>query len=135
MALVPVGIRAIRARSALGVGADVDPGFLSLLLGDRCRRAGQRVTTTGRLRERHHLSDRICADECRREPVETEGDATVWRRAVAERLEQEAELALRLLARQPDHVEDALLHLTTVDTDRAATELHAVADDIVGAGQ
>src|SRR4051794_4466322 len=87
------------------VRPDVDAGFLALVGVDRRGRAGQRVATTGRLREGHHLADRVGAGECRGQPVEAEGDATVRRRAVTERLEQEPELALRLVTGQPDDVE------------------------------
>src|SRR3954449_2124858 len=109
-------------------GADVDPGFLALLLGDGRRCTGQRVAAAGRLRECHHLADRIGADKRCSEPVETERDAAMRWRSVAERLEQEAELALRLFPRQSDHIEHALLHLAPVDTNRPATQLHPVSD-------
>ena len=53
------------------------------------------------------------------------------RRPVGERLEQEAELAAGLLVGQPDHVENPLLHLGFVDTERAASDLRAVEHDVV----
>ena len=43
------------------------------------------------------------------EPVDAEGEAGVWRCAVAERVEQEAELALRLALGDAEQVEDATL--------------------------
>ena len=46
-------------------------------------------------------------------PVPAEGDAAVRRRAVLERVEQEAELGPGLLGGQADHVEDRLLHRRT----------------------
>ena len=51
--------------------------------------------------------------------------------AVLEGAEQEAELHLRLLRAQPDQIEDLLLHVRSVDTDGAATDLAAVADEVV----
>src|SRR5690606_5052131 len=51
--------------------------------------------------------------------------------AELEGLEEEAELLLRVLLRDPHDAEDALLHLTGVDADRAAADLVAVADDVV----
>ena len=48
-----------------------------------------------------------------------------------ERVEQEAELLLRLLGADAHDLEDALLHVAAVDTDRAAADLVAVADDVV----
>ena len=60
------------------------------------------------------------------------GDAAVRRRAVAQRLEQEAEARLGLLGVDAERGEDLLLHVGVVDTDRAAAELLAVPDDVVG---
>src|SRR3954464_8438989 len=112
-------------------GAEVDARLFALLLRNGRRCTGQRVAAAGRLRECHHLADRVRTDECRSEAVETERDAAMRWRSVAERLEQEAELALRLFPRQSDHIEDALLHLAPVDTNRSAAQLHPVADDVV----
>src|ERR1700761_3538930 len=67
--------------------------------------------------------------------VPAEGDAAVRRRAVLERVEQEAELGAGLFLAQPDYVEDLLLHGLLVYTDRAAADLVAVADHVVGVGQ
>ena len=69
------------------------------------------------------------------DPVQPDRDAAVRRGAVLERVEQEAELLLRLRLVDAHHREDALLHVLAVDTDRPAAELAAVADDVVGPGQ
>ena len=74
-------------------------------------------------------------DEQRADAVPAERDAAVRRRAVAERVEQEAELLLRLVLGQAHHREHPLLHVAAVDTDRPAADLVAVADDVVGVGQ
>ena len=60
-------------------------------------------------------------------------DAAVRRRAVAQRVEQEAEARLRLLLGDAEHVEDLLLDLGAVDTDRPAADLHAVEHHVVAA--
>ena len=65
------------------------------------------------------------------DPVQAERDAAVRRRAVPERVEQEAELALGLLLGEPDRVEDPLLHVAAVDTDRSAADLAAVEHHVV----
>ena len=44
-------------------------------------------------------------------------------------------LSSRLLLGDAEQVEDPLLHVGAVDTDRAAADLVAVADDVVGVGQ
>ncbi len=51
--------------------------------------------------------------------------------AEGEGLEEEAELLLRLLLRDPHHLEDPLLDVAAVDSDRSAADLVAVADDVV----
>src|SRR4051795_29841 len=57
----------------------------------------------------------------------------VRRRAVLERVEQEAEAPVGLLLAQPDDLEDLALDLGRVDADRAAAELPAVDDEVVAA--
>ena len=52
-----------------------------------------------------------------------------------ERVEEEAELLLRLLLGEAQIVEHPLLDVAAVDTDRPATDLVAVADDVVGVRQ
>ena len=71
--------------------------------------------------------------EDRHDPVDPERDATVRRRAVLERVEQEAEAPLRLLRADAERVEDLLLDLGGVDTDRAAADLDAVEHYVVAA--
>src|SRR5690606_38895063 len=55
--------------------------------------------------------------------------------AVAERLEQEAELLLDLRLGQPEDLEHAGLDVGAVDPDRAAADLVAVEDEVVGLGE
>src|SRR5687767_15868628 len=57
------------------------------------------------------------------------------RGAVVEGIQQEPKSLLRLLLRQPHHREDALLDVSPMDTDRAASDFVAVADDVVGPGE
>ena len=96
---------------------------------------GQRVEAAAGLRERDDLADRVGAGQQRDDPVPAERDAAVRRGAVLERVEQEAELLLRLVLAEAHHREDPLLDVVAVDTDRAAADLVAVADDVVGPGQ
>ena len=67
--------------------------------------------------------------------VPAERDAAVRRGAERERVEQEAELLLRLLLVEAHDREDPFLDVAAVDTDRAAADLVAVADDVVGVGE
>ena len=109
--------------------------ILALGGGDRRRGTGQRVETTAALRERDDLAQRVRPGQQHADPVPAEGDAAVRRRAVLERLQQEAELVPGLLLGDAEHLEHPLLHVRAVNTDGAATDLVAVADDVVGPGQ
>src|SRR4051812_35457288 len=84
----------------LAFGADVDAGLLALLLGDRRGCAGERVIAGRGLREGDDVADGVPAGQEHDDPVPPERDPAVWRRAVLERLQQEAELLLGLLPAQ-----------------------------------
>src|SRR5690606_31165916 len=100
---------------------------LCTLLGrDGGRSIGQRVVAAARLREGDDVADRAVAAQEHDDAVPAEGDAAVRRSAVLECVEEEAELLLRLLRADAHDVEHALLHVTAVDTDRAAADLVAV---------
>src|SRR5262249_27813919 len=118
-----------------GCGGGVDAGFAALGGGDGGGGAREGVETGGRLGEGDHVADAGRAGQQHDHPVPAEGDAAVRRRAVLERVEQEAELGAGLLGGQADHVEHRLLYRGGVDTDRAATDLVAVAHDVVRVGQ
>ena len=100
---------------------------------DGRRRARERVGAAGGLREGDRVADRVAAGQQRDDPVDAERDAAVRRRAVGERLQQEAEALLRLLGFDAERLEDLLLDVGPVDSDRAATQLPAVEDDVIGA--
>src|SRR5665213_623280 len=112
----------------------VDAGFFALLRCDGRGRAGERVATRRGLRKRDHFTDRLGAGEHGEHAIPAERDAAVRWRPEGEGLEQKAELRLRLFFGQPDHVEDPLLHLTAMNTNRAAADLAAVQHDVVGVG-
>ena len=86
-----------------------------LALVDRRRRLRQQILRALRLRERDHVANGLGAGQQRAHPVQAERDPAVRRRAVAERLEQEAELRPRLVGAEPENVEDPLLRLRPVD--------------------
>lgn len=86
------------------------------------------------LREGDVVADRVRAAEERAEPVETEGQTSVRGRTELEGVHQEAELLLRPLGREAQALEDLRLQFGVVDTDRAAADLRAVADEVVGVG-
>ena len=96
------------------------------------RRVDEQVLAALRLRERDHVADRFGAAHQRRDAVEAERDAAVRRRAVGERVEQEAELAPLVLRADAERLEHLRLDLGAVDPHRAAADLPAVQHDVVG---
>ena len=96
--------------------------------------AGHRVASGLRLREGDHLADVTLAEEDGQHAVDAGADAGVRRRTVLERLQHVPELALCLLRANAEQAEHLLLHLAAVDTDAAAEQLPAVADEVVGVG-
>ena len=71
--------------------------------------------------------------EHRHEPVEADREAGVWRRAVPEGAEQEAEARRSASSsRDPEDLEDPLLDVGPMDTDAPRAELPAVEDQVVG---
>src|SRR4051812_22641761 len=83
------------------------------------------------LRERDYLANRGLAAEDRDHTVEPEGDAPVRRRAVFERLQEEAEPRPRLLLRNAEPAKDPRLQRRVVNTDAAAADLRSVQHEIV----
>src|SRR3546814_5129313 len=75
----------------------------------------------------------VCSSDLhqRGDAVDAEGDAAVRRRAVPERVEQEAELGLGLLRADAQQLEHRALHRRAMDADRAAADLVAVEHHVV----
>ena len=115
--VLPLQQLAVGSRSAsvtvlasFGRVDDAQPEVAQLLVGDRSRRAGQRIGARLRLREGDHVADaspgRPAASPSRSMPIAM---PAVGRHAVPERREHVAELLLDLLGRQPEHLEHAAL--------------------------
>src|SRR5437764_4504282 len=81
---------------------------------DRGRRAREGVLARLGLGKGNDLADVLLAREDGGQPVGAERETAVWRRAVLERAEQEAEAVLGLLVAQADGAEDALLDVGAV---------------------
>ena len=107
------------------------PSSVELLGRNARRRARQRVGATRHLREGDDLANVRLAREQSDEAIEPEGEATVWRSAHLQCLEQEAELLTSLVLGQTESAKDALLDVLAMDSDRSRTELPAVPDEVV----
>src|SRR5258706_11183386 len=87
--------------------ANADMQLAQLLLVDRRRSMGEQVLRALRLGKGDHVADRLGAGHHGDDAIETEGDASVRRRAVLQRLEQESELLLGFLrpdGKSPEHL-------------------------------
>src|SRR5713101_5322280 len=101
--------------------------------GIRHRRRGarERIGAARNLRKRDDLADVGLTGHEREEALDAHREASVRRRAHAERVEQEAELLALLLLAETHRPEDSLLHLRPMHADRAGAELPAVPDQFV----
>ncbi len=86
-----------------------------LLFRHRCWRIDEQVLSALCLRERDHIADRFCAAHQHDHAVEAEGDSTVRRRTELQRIEQEPELLLLVVRRNPERCEDFRLDFRTMD--------------------
>ena len=109
------------------------PELAELAGVDRGRRVGHRLLGLLVLGERDHVADVVGAEPLHHHAVDAAGPAAVRRHAVLEGLEQEAELALRLLGVDAEGGEHALLDGRVGDADAAAADLAPVDDEVVGA--
>ena len=98
------------------------------------RRLRQQALGALGLGEGDHVADRLGTGHQRHDAVQAEGQAAVRRRAVLQRVEQEAELELRFLGRDLEGIEHLLLHVGAMDTDRAAPHLPAIEHHVVTLG-
>src|SRR5688572_11168747 len=97
-------------------------------------RSTHRIDACLVLREGDHVAQVLLAPEGHEHALDPERDAAVRGRAHRERVQQEPELAPLLLRRELERVEDARLELLLVDPERAAADLDAVDDEVVGVG-
>src|SRR5216683_1228348 len=92
-------------RSALRL-AQANVQLAQLLLVHRRRSMREQVLRALRLGEGDHLADGFGARHHGDDAIEAEGDASVRRRAVLERLQQEPEFLLRLFGADRQRAED-----------------------------
>src|SRR5215213_1650874 len=133
--LVPEGFDAQKSARRCHLISDirlnVDSSLFALVRSDRRWSIGEWIHATAGLRKGDDVTDGVGSGQQSADAVPSKSDPAVRRRAVVERLQQEAELFLCLVLRQPHYSEHTLLNVPTVDTDRAAADLIAVADDVV----
>ena len=86
------------------------------------------------LREGDIVTNRLHASEQRAQAVEAECQTSVRGCTELEGIHQEAELLLSLLGCKSEALEDSCLQLRIVDTNRATTNLGAVAYEVISIG-
>ena len=84
---------------------------------------GHQVLGGGGFGEGDDFADRFFAGEEHDDAVDAERDAAVRRRAVGQRVEEEAEAAARLFFAEAERFEEALLDVLAMDSDAAGAEL------------
>ena len=128
--------QALAASGSAGLGDASTPASLRCCGGDRRRRRGQRVVAAAGLREGDDVADRVGARRAARRsgPSRTRCRRAAGRRSRTRRAGSRTSPAASSSA-EAHHREDPLLDVAAVDTDRAAADLVAVADDVVGVGQ
>ncbi len=103
-----------------------------LLALNRGRGIGERAGGLLGLGEGDHVADGAGPGEHHHQAVEAKGNAAVRGRAEFQGAEEEAELLLCLFLFNAQHFEQPRLHFRAVDADRAAADLAAVKDKVVG---
>src|SRR5688572_22616870 len=94
---MPSSGSAIRFIGSKGVVSYLEMKLLQLLWLDGRRRTRHQIDGRRRLRERHHLADRVLAGEDGHHAVQAERDAAMRGRAVLERIQEKPEAELRFL--------------------------------------
>src|SRR6266853_2541109 len=115
--------------------AKADMQLAQLLLVDRRRSVGEQVLGALGFGKGDHVAEGFRAGHHGDDAIETEGDTSVRRRAVLQRLEQESELLLRFLRADRKSPEHLGLDLLAVDAHRAPADLRTVHHHVVGLGE
>src|SRR5699024_332547 len=110
---------------------EINASFLTLLRRNWCWRIGEWVYSATGLRECDDVADGVEAAEQRDDTVPAQSEAAVWWRTVLERIQEAAELLLCFFVPDTPDVEAELLHISVVDTDGAAADFIAVADNVI----
>ena len=109
--------------SDFAVLAQGDAQLFERLVGDGGRGVAHQVGAARGLGERDHFADGSLARQDHHQAVEPERDAAVRRRAVFQRVQQEAEAAARFFVAEAERGEDLRLHVAAMNTDRARAQL------------
>jgi hypothetical protein len=115
------------------VGRNVN--FLELSRRNSIGRSGERARPRARLRESDDIAYRCSAGKDHDEPVQTERDPAMGRRAVGECVEQEAEASRRPPRNRCPSAQEPLLKLAVVHAECASADLEPVDDQIVREGE
>src|SRR5262249_42349182 len=97
----------------------LDPQLRQLRLADGCRRVHHQVDGLGGLGERDDLAQALGAGQEHGNAVQAQSDASMWRRAVLQRLQEEAEARPGFFFTHAQSVKDLLLNVLAVNTDRS----------------
>src|SRR3954447_544377 len=136
------GVSARRARRLRSLGVyplargrrgDLDAELGELCVVHRAGRPGEEIRPARGLGKRDDVADRVAPRDQHRDPVQAERETAVRGSAEPQRFQQEPEARLGLLLGDPERLEDLLLDVRAVDTDRPTADLRAVEDHVVAA--
>src|SRR5689334_22153763 len=106
----------------------LDMEFPELRRVHRGRRLGHQALGLLCFRKGDDISNGTGAAKQHDQPVESECNAAVWRRAILQSIQQKPELGRRFILADSKQVEDLTLYLTLVNTDAAPADLVAIED-------
>ena len=97
-----------------------------LRIAYRSRCVHHQINRLGRLRKGNHLTQARRARKNHHKPVQTQRDSTMRGRPILQSLKKESKTILGLLIRPTQRMEDLLLPILPMNTDRTGTQLRPV---------
>src|SRR6185312_3987133 len=95
-------------------------------------RIDHQIDSFSRLGEWDDFTQAVGSGEDHHDAVETQRDSTVWRRPKFQRLEEESKSGTRFFIGHPKSIEDLLLNVLTVNSDRTRSQFGSVQNDVIG---
>ena len=111
--------------------AQIEAEIAQLQRIDRRGRVHHQIRPGGRFREGDHVADRLFSGEQHDDPIQSQPDAAMRRRAIFECFHQETETLEHLLDGTIHRLQHALLNIAAMNADAAAAQLHAVQHQVV----
>src|SRR5260370_8374415 len=132
--LCPLWLSFLKASSTPTSVFHLDPQLPQLRVAHRGGAIHNHVNSLGCFWKWDNLAQTLCPSQNHDNGIRGQGDPAVRRRTVLQRFKEKAEARFRLFLAHPQRTEDLLLHILTVNANRARAQLGAVHDNVVGQG-